>query len=96
MEMPATEKSASGEVMDVERLGARWEQFVIRQMQPEQWDDPYWEMGENMVRDELLPLVHSTNVTPELSFELGCGVGRILLPLSRSFRQVIGWTFRPE
>lgn len=90
METPARVRPASGEVMDVERLGGRWEQFVIRQTRPEQWDDPYWQVGENMVRDELLALVHSANVTPELAFELGCGLGRILLPLSRNFRQAIG------
>jgi SAM-dependent methyltransferase len=50
----------------------------------------FWKSGEQLVRDELLPVVQSHDVGTGVALELGCGIGRLALPLASHFRQVLG------
>jgi SAM-dependent methyltransferase len=50
----------------------------------------FWRSGEQTVSIELLPFIQTRDVRPFVALELGCGIGRLALPLARHFRQVIG------
>ena len=52
--------------------------------------EAFWQSGETTVREELLPLVEEFKIPRECGLEIGCGVGRLVQPLSRFFRQMIG------
>jgi SAM-dependent methyltransferase len=77
--------------------GEKWEQFAH--------DDPYsyilttlkgvdirefWKSGERTVQKEFFPLLEARGVRPLLALELGCGVGRLVIPLARRFREATG------
>jgi SAM-dependent methyltransferase len=55
-------------------------------------NDPreFWQSGEQTVRTELLPTVQASDVRTVVGLELGCGVGRLALPLARHFHEVLG------
>jgi SAM-dependent methyltransferase len=55
-------------------------------------NDPreFWQSGERTVRAELLPTVQASAVRTIVGLELGCGVGRLALPLARHFDEVVG------
>jgi SAM-dependent methyltransferase len=50
----------------------------------------FWESGEQLVRAELLPLMQANAVRPVLALELGCGIGRLVLPLARHVQEIVG------
>ena len=50
----------------------------------------FWQRGEQIVEGELLPLLRVHGIRLGLSMELGCGIGRLALPLARHFRKVLG------
>jgi SAM-dependent methyltransferase len=50
----------------------------------------FWQSGEQLVRSEILPVIQSHGVGSNVALELGCGIGRLVLPLARHFRQVVG------
>ncbi len=52
--------------------------------------EAFWQSGETTVREELVPLVEEFKIPRECGLEIGCGVGRLVQPLSRIFRQMIG------
>jgi SAM-dependent methyltransferase len=58
----------------------------IRNADPQQ----FWQSGQRTVQRELLPLLAKYGVSPGVAMELGCGVGRLLFPLSPHFREVVG------
>jgi SAM-dependent methyltransferase len=77
--------------------GSPWEKFAQ--------EDPYsyiltslhggdagefWRSGERTVQSELLPLLQFYEVRPGRALEVGCGIGRLVVPLSRHFEEVIG------
>lgn len=55
-------------------------------------NDPraFWQSGEQTVGAELLPTVQASAVRTVVGLELGCGVGRLALPMARHFNQVLG------
>jgi SAM-dependent methyltransferase len=55
-------------------------------------DNPesFWQSGETLVSNELVPLIEEFKIPRECGLEIGCGVGRLVLPLSRIFRRMIG------
>jgi len=76
---------------------AKWEQFAQ--------DDPYsyiltslkgedagefWKSGERTIQEEFFPLLKTHDVRPLVALELGCGVGRLAVPLAHRFREVVG------
>jgi SAM-dependent methyltransferase len=80
-----------------EASAGTWEKFAQ--------DDPYtyiltslkssdlgefWQSGRRTAQQELLPLIKTHRVAPGVAMELGCGVGRLLFPLSSHFREVVG------
>jgi SAM-dependent methyltransferase len=50
----------------------------------------FWESGDQVVREELLPLVQEHSLRSFVGLELGSGIGRLAFPLARHFRKVIG------
>jgi cyclopropane fatty-acyl-phospholipid synthase-like methyltransferase len=50
----------------------------------------FWRSGQHVVNRELLPLIKSRQISTGCAMELGCGVGRLALPLTSSFREVWG------
>jgi SAM-dependent methyltransferase len=80
----------------------RWEKFAH--------DDPYtyiltslkrpdpgefWQSGERTIQTEIVPLLQACDVRPFFALELGCGIGRLAVPLARRFRQVLGTDISP-
>ncbi len=52
--------------------------------------EEFWDSGERTVRQELLPVLHSSAVRSRLTMELGCGVGRLAFPMCRHFEELVG------
>jgi cyclopropane fatty-acyl-phospholipid synthase-like methyltransferase len=50
----------------------------------------FWASGEQTIETELLPLVHEFRLEVGVALEIGCGVGRLLLPLARHFATAVG------
>src|SRR5262245_36509695 len=50
----------------------------------------FWQSGQALVRRELLPFVQSRQISTGIGMELGCGVGRLMLPLASSFDEMWG------
>lgn len=50
----------------------------------------FWQSGEAIVSKELLPAARGHHASFGTALEIGCGVGRLMFPMSRYFRQVIG------
>jgi SAM-dependent methyltransferase len=50
----------------------------------------FWQSGERTVRAELLPTVQDSAVRTVVGLELGCGVGRLALPMARHFHELLG------
>jgi SAM-dependent methyltransferase len=80
-----------------ESLAGSWEKFA--QDDPYTYiltslksDDPaeFWQSGQRTVKQELLPLLAAHRITSGIGMELGCGVGRLLFPLSSYFREMVG------
>ena len=50
----------------------------------------FWQSGVRTIQREFLPLLQLYKVRRLLSLELGCGIGRLVVPLARRFQQVVG------
>lgn len=50
----------------------------------------FWQSGELTVQQELLPLIRERGVRTRVGLELGCGVGRLVVPLSHHFQELVG------
>jgi SAM-dependent methyltransferase len=50
----------------------------------------FWQSGNEIVERELMPLANRYKIHLGVALEIGCGVGRLALPLSRHFKSVIG------
>jgi SAM-dependent methyltransferase len=50
----------------------------------------FWRSGAHTIQQEFLPLLQLYKVRPFLGLELGCGVGRLVLPLARRFQEIVG------
>jgi hypothetical protein len=55
-------------------------------------NDPgeFWESGRQTVQQELLPTIATHRVSRGVAMEIGCGVGRLVFPLSSHFQEVVG------
>jgi SAM-dependent methyltransferase len=58
--------------------------------------EEFWATGENTVRDELLPIIEQLGVERGTALEIGCGLGRLLFPMARHFKKVVGIDIAPE
>jgi SAM-dependent methyltransferase len=50
----------------------------------------FWQSGVRTIQGEFLPLLESYKVRRLLCLELGCGIGRLVVPLAHRFQQVVG------
>lgn len=90
----ATAKLASKSNTDTGQLWDRFAEtdayrYILTSMETR---DPseFWQSGERTVRVELLPTIQANAVRTSMGLEVGSGVGRLALPLSRHFKQVLG------
>src|SRR5690348_939912 len=74
-----------------------WERFAEQDARkyimtdlPANAPDVFWTSGETTVRDELLPMLKTVSFQTDCCLEIGCGIGRLLLPLSKFFDRAIG------
>jgi SAM-dependent methyltransferase len=74
-----------------------WEQFAEQDpylyiLTSMKRTDPhvFWRSGEETVKRELLPFIQAHDVRSSLALELGCGIGRLALPLAHHFCKVVG------
>ena len=56
----------------------------------------FWQSGETTVSEELLPVIRKHGAPLGTALEIGCGVGRLVLPLAGHFGQVLGLDISPE
>jgi SAM-dependent methyltransferase len=73
-----------------ERFATEDPHFYICTELPRGDFDAFWQSGEGLVEAELMPLVRRHNVHVGTALEIGCGLGRLLFPLSRRFKLVLG------
>jgi SAM-dependent methyltransferase len=52
--------------------------------------EAFWQSGETTVHEELAPLLAEFHIPRDCGLEIGCGVGRLVLPLSRVFGRMNG------
>jgi cyclopropane fatty-acyl-phospholipid synthase-like methyltransferase len=78
-------------------VAAKWEQFAekdpfayIMTDLANASHEAFWQSGERTVKEELLPFIEEAGVRRDMGLEIGCGVGRLVLPLSQVFRQMVG------
>jgi SAM-dependent methyltransferase len=50
----------------------------------------FWQSGERAVQLEFIPLIRTQAIRTRIGLELGCGVGRLLFPLSSQFQKMVG------
>jgi len=50
----------------------------------------FWRSGQEIVQTEILPLLRAYRLRNSVALELGCGLGRLVLPLSHYFDKVLG------
>jgi SAM-dependent methyltransferase len=50
----------------------------------------FWQSGERTVQLELLPIIQAHTIRTHVGLELGCGVGRLLFPLTGHFEEMVG------
>ncbi len=55
----------------------------------------FWKRGERTIEEEILPLLQVHGVRTRLGLELGCGIGRLAVPLARRFQEVLGVDIAP-
>jgi SAM-dependent methyltransferase len=74
-----------------------WQEFALKDpytyiLTSLKKSDPeeFWQSGRRTVQEELLPLVESRAVGRQAAMELGCGLGRLALPLAPHFTEMLG------
>ena len=81
----------------------RWEEFA--QLNPYKYIltapkvvdiREFWKTGERTIEGEIRPLLQRYNVRTNLGLELGCGIGRLVVPLASDFRHVVGADISPS
>jgi SAM-dependent methyltransferase len=56
----------------------------------------FWKTGEHTIEVEIRPLLQRYNVRTTLGLELGCGIGRLVVPLASDFGRVVGVDISPS
>jgi SAM-dependent methyltransferase len=89
--------SRSGERTSGSLAESRWDQFAridaytyIMTHLPQGDREAFWQSGETVVSQELLPVIHKNAVPLGTALEIGCGVGRLAFPMAHCFEQVLG------
>ncbi len=93
----ATPDPLSNEHRLANAASAKWEQFAHKDpysyiLTSLKGADPgeFWRSGERTIQKEFVPLLEAHDVRPFLALELGCGLGRLVVPLAHRFREVVG------
>lgn len=56
----------------------------------------FWKSGERTIETEILPILRQYNVRAHVGLELGCGIGRLAVPLAAHFQHVVGVDVSPS
>jgi len=82
---------------------SQWDEFAridayayIMTHLPEGDREAFWQSGETAVSEELIPVVRKYDVPRGTALEIGCGVGRLVLPLASHFERVLGLDISAE
>lgn len=84
-------------------LREKWEQFA--QSNPYKYilttgrlveGGEFWKTGEHAVETEILPLLRQYNVQRYIGLDLGCGIGRLAVPLASHFQHLVGVDISPS
>ena len=57
--------------------------------------DEFWQSGKRTIESEILPLLQACDIRPFFALELGCGIGRLAVPMAGRFRRVLGTDISP-
>jgi SAM-dependent methyltransferase len=52
--------------------------------------EAFWKSGARTVSEQLVPVVRDNRVSPGIALEVGCGVGRLTLPMAGYFQTIVG------
>jgi len=58
--------------------------------------EAFWQSGKATVHQELLPIIRKHAVPLGTALEIGCGLGRLVFPMSDQFARVLGLDISPE
>lgn len=58
-------------------------------------DEAFWQSGQKTVSDELVPLIGRYAIDPGCAVEVGCGIGRLAIPMAGRVRKMIGIDVAP-
>jgi|SRR5579872_113691 len=82
---------------------SRWDDFAridpytyIMTHLPQGNREAFWQSGENVVSEELVPVICKNAVSFGTALEIGCGVGRLVFPMATHFERVFGLDISPE
>lgn len=53
--------------------------------------EAFWRSGERIVEQQFLPLVTRYKIRSGTAVEIGCGIGRLAIPMARHFENVVGF-----
>lgn len=77
---------------------SEWERFAKEDARhyictdiPKDDPDAFWRSGEQIVEQQLLSLAARYKIRRENAVEIGCGIGRLAIPMARHFNRVIGF-----
>jgi SAM-dependent methyltransferase len=77
---------------------SEWERFAQEDARhyictdiPKDDPDAFWRSGEKIVGQQFLPLATRYKIHPGTAVEIGCGIGRLTIPVARHFDKVIGF-----
>lgn len=92
---------ASSRAMPESRV--KWEKFakenpyhyILTSLRPSDTDE-FWRSGERTFQQEFLPVIERYGVPPRVSLEIGCGIGRLAVPVARRFEQALGADISPS
>jgi cyclopropane fatty-acyl-phospholipid synthase-like methyltransferase len=95
--------SGVGEQRKGAPVESRWDEFAridaytyIMTHLPKGNREAFWQSGETTVSQELLPVIRKYAVPAGTALEIGCGVGRLVLPLASHFERVLGLDISAE
>lgn len=101
---PAAKVKTSSQRRSLSRSASeQWEQFA--QSNPYRYilttpklvdTREFWKSGEHTIATEILPFLRRYNVRRHLGMELGCGIGRLVVPLASHFQRVVGVDVSPS
>lgn len=81
----------------------RWEEFAQHDAERYICTDrishdsfEFWKSGVRIASEEFQPIIQKSGIQHQVVAELGCGIGRLLIPTSKYFKRAFGIDVSPE